>query len=80
MLTGERHPGVPDDVSEALEDLYDAGYNGYHQRGAFFTAKREQPIATLRGAGYSYPFVAGYLLALGAPACRVGEGLKNVYF
>lgn len=79
VLTGERHSGVPDDIREALEDLDDAGYNGYHQRGAFFEAKREEPIATLRGAGYSYPFVAGYLLALGAPARRVGEDLKKVY-
>lgn len=78
VLTGERHPGVPDDIREALEDLDDAGYNGYHQRGAFFKAKREEPIATLRGAGYSYSFVAGYLLALGAPARRVGD-LKKVY-
>ncbi|OMC08029.1 hypothetical protein [Mycolicibacterium fortuitum] len=79
VLTGERHLGVPDDIREALEDLDDAGYNGYHRRGAFFKAKREEPIATLRGAGYSYRFVAGYLLALGAPARRVGEDLKKVY-
>jgi hypothetical protein len=30
-----------------------------------------------RGAGYSYPFVAGYLLALGAAARRVGDDLKK---
>lgn len=79
VLTGSRHPGVPDDIREALEDLDDAGYNGYHQRGAFFRAKREEPIAILRDAGYSYRFVAGYLLALGAPAGRLGKDLEKVY-
>ncbi|WP_025738002.1 hypothetical protein [Mycobacterium genavense] len=79
VLTGERHPGVPDDIREALEDLHHAGYNGYHQRGPFFKANREEPIAILLGAGYSYKFVAGYLLALGAPARRVGEDLQKVY-
>lgn len=79
VLTGERHPGVPDEIHEALVDLEDAGYNGYHQRGAFFRAKSGPPIAALIDAGYSYRFAAAYLLALGSPAGRLGDDLKKIY-
>ncbi|WIM86137.1 hypothetical protein PT015_14545 [Candidatus Mycobacterium wuenschmannii] len=79
VLTGERHPGVPDDNHEALVDLEDAGYNGYHSPGAFLLAKCGEPVTILREAGYSYRFVAGYLLALGSPPRRLGEDLKKIY-
>jgi hypothetical protein len=79
VVTGERHPGVLDEIHDALVDLEKAGYNGYHQRGAYFKALREEPIAQLIAAGYSCEFAAGYLLALGSPAGRLGRDLKNIY-
>lgn len=64
--TGERHPGVPPQIEEALQDLYDAGYNGYaRQRERFFAAKYFPPIDILMDAGYDVDFVKSYLVALG---------------
>lgn len=79
VLTGERDPGVPGEIHEALVDLEAAGYNGYHRRGDYLKALREEPIATLLDADYSYMFVAGYLLALGSPSGRLGNDLKKIY-
>lgn len=79
LATGERGTEVPAEIATALDDLHDAGYNGYHSRGAFYRAKFEPPVRILVDAGYSYGFVAGYLLALGAPAGRLGDALKNIY-
>lgn len=79
LATGERGPAVPDEIATAISDLHDAGYNGYHNTGAFYKAKFDPPTRILVDAGYSYGFVAGYLLALGAPAGRLGDALKKIY-
>lgn len=79
LETGQRDPGVPAEIHEALDDLESAGYNGYHQRGAFFKTKFEPPIRDLIDAGYGYRFVAGYLLGLGSPAGRLGDDLRKIY-
>ncbi|ORB85487.1 hypothetical protein B1987_18735 [Mycobacterium kansasii] len=66
LATGERHPGVPPQIEEALQDLYDAGYNGYaRQRERFFAAKYFPPIDILIDAGYNVDFVKSYLVVLG---------------
>lgn len=79
LETGERHPGVPPDIEEALRDLYDAGYNGYGRaREDFFAAKYFPPIDILMAAGYHADFVAGYLITLGKSADSV-EHLKKIY-
>ncbi|WP_046318942.1 hypothetical protein [Mycobacterium sp. UM_Kg1] len=71
-LTGERHPSVPPEIEEALQDLYRAGYNGYaRQREPFFAAKYFPPIDILIGAGYDVDFVKSYLVALGKSADSV---------
>jgi hypothetical protein len=73
LETGERHPGVPSEIEEALHDLKDAGYNGYGRaREPFFAAKYFPPIDTLMAAGYDADFVAGYLIAVGKSADRQG--------
>lgn len=73
-LTGERHPGVPPEIEEALQDLYDAGYNGYaRQREPFFAAKYFPPIDLLMDAGYDVDFVKSYLVVLGKSAGSVGR-------
>ncbi|VBA47107.1 hypothetical protein [Mycobacterium attenuatum] len=71
-LTGERHPGVPPEIEEALQDLHDAGYNGYaRQREPFFAAKYFPPIDILIDAGYDVDFVKSYLVVLGKSADSV---------
>jgi len=80
LATGERHPGVPDEIHETLDELERAGYNGYHRdREPYFAAHYFPPIDKLLEAGYRYDFVASYLLALGSFASRVGEHLKRIY-
>jgi hypothetical protein len=65
-LTGERHPGVPHEIEDALKALHNAGYNGYaRQRETFFAAEYYPPIDILMEAGYDVDFVKGYLVALG---------------
>jgi hypothetical protein len=66
LTTGQRHPGVPPAIEEALQDLYDAGYNGYaRQRERFFAAKYFPPIDILMKAWYDVDFVKSYLVVLG---------------
>jgi hypothetical protein len=78
-VTGERHPGVPREIEEALQDLHDAGYNGYaRQREAFFAAKYYPPIDVLMEAGYDVDFVKGYLVALGKSPGSV-EPIDKLY-
>ncbi|ORA70446.1 hypothetical protein BST25_18945 [Mycobacterium heidelbergense] len=80
FVTRERHPGVPAEIHETLNDLERAGYNGYHRdREPFFAHGYFGPIDKLMEAGYTYEFVASYLLALGSFASRVGEHLKRIY-
>ncbi|KRD19804.1 hypothetical protein ASE48_22540 [Mycobacterium sp. Root265] len=79
VVTGERHPGVPDDIAEALQDLHDAGYNGYaRQRESFFAAKYYPPIDILMDAGYGVDFVKSYLVALGKSPDSV-ESIDKLY-
>ncbi|WP_418002330.1 hypothetical protein ACNO8X_19485 [Mycobacterium sp. PDNC021] len=77
--TGVRHPGVPDDIADALNDLHRAGYNGYaRQRERFFAAKYYPPIDILMNAGYDVDFVKSYLVALGKSADSV-EHIDKLY-
>lgn len=79
VVTGERHPGVPDDIAEALQDLHDAGYNGYaRQRESFFAGKYYPPIDILMDAGYGVDFVKSYLVALGKSPDSV-ENVDKLY-
>lgn len=78
-VTGERHPGVPADIEQALHDLHDAGYNGYsRQRERFFAAKYYPPIDILMEGGYDVDFVKSYLVALGKSADSV-ERIDKLY-
>lgn len=78
-VTGERHPGVPPDIEEALQDLHDGGYNGYaRQREPFFAAKYFPPIDLLMDAGYDVDFVKSYLVVLGKSADSV-ERIDKLY-
>ena len=43
VATGERHPGVPPEIEDALQDLHDAGYNGYRDN-----AKDSSPPSIFR--------------------------------
>jgi hypothetical protein len=80
LITGERHPGVPEEIGQALADLYQAGYNGYSRdRESFFAHKYFPPIDKLMAAGYTYEFVASYLVALGRHGESVGDALKRIY-
>ncbi|OBJ27931.1 hypothetical protein A5631_21935 [Mycolicibacter heraklionensis] len=79
LITGARHPGVPAKVEQALQDLHDAGYNGYaRQREGFFASKYYPPIDILMDAGYDLDFVKSYLVALGTSADSV-EPLGRLY-
>ena len=79
LATGERHPGVPPAIEEALQDLYDAGYNGYaRQRERFFAAKYFPPIDILMEAGYDVDFVKSYLVVLGKSSSSV-ERIDKLY-
>ncbi|WP_006246424.1 hypothetical protein [Mycolicibacterium tusciae] len=79
LATGERHPGVPPEIGEALQALHDAGYNGYaRQRERFFAAKYFPPIDILMNAGYDVDFVKSYLVVLGKSADSV-EGIDKLY-
>jgi hypothetical protein len=79
LETGERHPGVPPEIEEALQDLHDAGYNGYaRQREPFFAAKYFPPIDLLMEAGYDVDFVKSYLVVLGKSADSV-ERIDKLY-
>jgi hypothetical protein len=79
LATGKRHPGVPPEIEEALQDLHDAGYNGYaRQREAFFAAKYFLPIDILTEAGYDVDFVKSYLVALGKSSDSV-ERVDKLY-
>lgn len=78
-VTGERHPGVPAEIEEALQDLHSAGYNGYaRQREWFFAAKYFPPIDILMVAGYDVDFVKSYLLVLGKSADSL-ERIDKLY-
>lgn len=78
-VTGERHPGVPAEIEEALQDLHDAGYNGYaRQRERFFAAKYFPPIDILMEEGYDVDFVKSYLVVLGKSADSV-ERIDQLY-
>lgn len=79
LESGERHPGVPPEIEEALHDLYEAGYNGYGRaRESYFAALYFPPIDILMGAGYDFEFVAGYLVTLGKSADSV-KHLEKIY-
>jgi hypothetical protein len=79
LVTGERHAGVPPRVEQALQDLHDAGYNGYaRQRETFFASKYYPPIDILMGAGYDLDFVKSYLVTLGKSADSV-EHIGKLY-
>lgn len=57
---------MPGEIHEALVELRDAGYNRYHRdRERYSAAQYFPPIDNLRAAGYTYRFVAGYLVTLG---------------
>ncbi|MCV7251607.1 hypothetical protein H7J86_05480 [Mycobacterium hackensackense] len=80
LATGEPTPGVPEEIHEALSDLYDAGYQGYHKdRDPYNAAHYFPPIDVLLDAGYDYMFVASYLVALGMHGESVGADLKQIY-
>jgi hypothetical protein len=71
---------VPAEIHTALVELRDAGYDGFHRdRERYFAAKYFPPIDTLMAAGYSYNFVAGYLIALGINGKDADEFLKRIY-
>lgn len=79
VATGERHPGVPPEIKDALQDLHDAGYNGYaRQRERFFAAKYFPPIDVLMDAGYDVDFVKSYLVVLGKSSDSV-ERIDKLY-
>jgi len=79
LATGERHPGVPPEIEQALKDLHDAGYNGYaRQRERFFAAKYFPPIDILMDAGYDVDFVKSYLVVLGKSSDSV-ERIDKLY-
>ena len=78
--TGKPTPSVPDAIHEALVELRNAGYNGYHRdRERYFAAQYFPPIDKLMAAGYTYRFVAGYLVALGIDGKNANEYLKRIY-
>lgn len=78
--TGKPTPSVPDAIHEALVELRNAGYNGYHRdRERYFAAQYFPPIDKLMAAGYTYRFVAGYLVALGIDGKNANEYLKRLY-
>jgi hypothetical protein len=78
-VTGERDPGVPPEIEEALQDLHDAGYNGYaRQREPFFAARYFPPIDLLMDSGYDVDFVKSYLVVLGNSADSV-ERIDKLY-
>jgi hypothetical protein len=80
LTTGEPTPSVEPEIRDALAELHYAGYNGYHRdREPFFAAKYFPPIDVLLAAGYSYKFVASYLVGLGSFGERVGDDLKRIY-
>lgn len=79
LATGERHPGVPSKIKQALTELYDAGYNGYgRQHERFFAAKYFPPIDILLDAGYDVDFVKSYLVVLGKSPDSV-ERIDKLY-
>jgi hypothetical protein len=60
--------------------LTEAGYGGFHKdRERYFAARYFPPIDKLMAAGYSYRFVAGYLVALGIDGKNAHEYLKRIY-
>jgi hypothetical protein len=78
--TGDPTPSVPAEIHEALVELRDAGYNGYRRdRERYFAAQYFPPIDKLMAAGYTYRFVAGYLVALGIDGKNADEYLKRIY-
>lgn len=79
LETGESTPDVPTQTREALVRLHDAGYNGYHHREPYFRTQFGSPIETLRGNGYSFDFVASYLIALGGGRAHSLEDLRKIY-
>ena len=79
LATGERNPGVPPEVEQALKDLYAAGYNGYaRQSERFFATKYFPPIDILMNAGYDVEFVKSYLVVLGKSSDSV-ERIDKLY-
>lgn len=79
LATGEPTPKAPPQIRAALEDLHDAGYNGYaRSREPFFKNLYTPPIETLVGAGYSFDFVASYLAAM-SDHPRDWDDLKKIY-
>lgn len=79
LATGERHPALPAEIECALQDLYDAGYNGYaRQRERFFASKYFPPIDILMDAGYDVDFVKSYLVVLGKSSGSV-EMIDKLY-
>jgi hypothetical protein len=78
--TGEPTPSVPAAIHTALVELREAGYGGFHRdRERYFAAKYFSPIDKLMAAGYTYRFVAGYLVALGIDGKNADEYLKRIY-
>ncbi|BBU24069.1 hypothetical protein PFJ02_19830 [Mycobacterium xenopi] len=78
--TNERHPGVPDEIRKALEDLERSGDNGYARaREPYSAALCFETYATLMAAGYTMDFVASYLVALGGYADGIDCDLRKIY-
>jgi hypothetical protein len=78
--TGEPTPSVPAEMHAALVELRNAGYDGFHKdRESYFAAKYFPPIDKLMAAGYTYRFVAGYLVALGIDGKNANEYFKRIY-
>jgi hypothetical protein len=70
---------VPAEIHHAQIELRDAGYNGYHRdRERYFAAQYFPPIEKLMAAGYTYRFVAGYLVALGIDGKNADKYLKRI--
>lgn len=79
LATGEVAPSVAPDIQEALDDLHDAGYNGYHRSSElYFKTRYTPPIRTLVDSGCSFEFVASYLVARGRFASSMDD-LKKIY-
>lgn len=78
LETGHPTEDVEPGIRDELVALSDAGYKGYHYRDEYFKAKSQPPINALIEAGYDYPFVASYLVALGKDGDQVGD-LRKIY-
>jgi hypothetical protein len=60
LVTGEPTPSVPAEIHDALVELREAGYNGYHRdRERYFARQYFPPIDKLMAAGYPLQLCGG---------------------